>query len=800
MSGSLTLGSGSKMIVGGAISNTATLSLPQALTGTVDVQANGTLSFASTTIPTLGTLSTGSTVSFSGSSSQSVPSKTYSNLTINNSAGASLASTATVATALTLTNGALSGGTSLTMSTGATIVRSAGSLSSAPTFGTTVNVTYANGSPVTSGPELPSSTTVLSALSTVGGSSTATIDANVTVNGAITVNGSNLTVNTGKTVSLAAASTLTVTAGRMDINGIVVNQATTSMSLTPSPSIYLNSGGTYVHNTAGGIATPLAKFNMDNASNFIYRGTSSNATSVSISGKTYGNLYFESTSGTFTPSVSGASALTINGSLIVGNSGNVSFGTNFTGAIAVSGGITINSGSTLTTTTNNVSLGGNWNQAGTYTTGANTVSFTGTGGQQQYTRAGTGNMSSLTLNNSAGLLLNNAMTLSGTLTLTSGALTLGANNLTLSSAIASAPAFGTSGTNYIVTNGAGKLVIQTIGSVLTGDVLFPVGNSSYNPLIINVAAASPNTFGVSVAAGTVGGATVAESVNRIWSVSHSVGTDAAIVKAQWAQAEENGSFARATSQVVNSNGSSFTDQGTIAAASGSDPYTQTSAIGINNFGSIGVVTGFVTSNFYNKAGMDITDPANWGPNTDGTGTSPTDFTTNYQVFNLSNNGATMSGSWTVSGSGTAIHIGDGTNSVTFTQTQDITGSVNVKNAATLQIQTATIPTLGTLSTGSTIDYAGSAQAITAANYSHLTLSGTGTTFPASTVGIAGTFTPGSISTATQGTIEFNGGGGQTIPAFNYFNLTSSGSGARTLASSGTVGIASTFTPGGNSYT
>ena len=49
-------------------------------------------------------------------------------------------------------------------------------------------------------------------------------------------------------------------------------------------------------------------------------------------------------------------------------------------------------------------------------------------------------------------------------------------------------------------------------------------------------------------------------------------------------------------------------------------------------------------------------------------------------------------------------------------------------------------------------------------------------------------------------MNFNGAGAQTIPAFDYNNLTSSSTGARTLASSGTVGVAGTFTPGTNTYT
>lgn len=51
-----------------------------------------------------------------------------------------------------------------------------------------------------------------------------------------------------------------------------------------------------------------------------------------------------------------------------------------------------------------------------------------------------------------------------------------------------------------------------------------------------------------------------------------------------------------------------------------------------------------------------------------------------------------------------------------------------------------------------------------------------------------------------GTVGFTGTGAQTIPAYNYNNLTSSAAGSRTLAGSGTIGIAGSFTPGTNSYT
>ncbi len=106
--------------------------------------------------------------------------------------------------------------------------------------------------------------------------------------------------------------------------------------------------------------------------------------------------------------------------------------------------------------------------------------------------------------------------------------------------------------------------------------------------------------------------------------------------------------------------------------------------------------------------------------------------------------------------------------------------------------------------GSTIDFNGAgSQTIPVFNYNNLVSSNSGArTLPnTGTIGIAGSFTPGTnVYTITGSTINYNGSGGQTISAFNYNNLTSSNSGARTLANAGVIGIAGVFTPGGNAYT
>ncbi|WP_205943428.1 DUF2341 domain-containing protein [Pedobacter polaris] len=58
---------------------------------------------------------------------------------------------------------------------------------------------------------------------------------------------------------------------------------------------------------------------------------------------------------------------------------------------------------------------------------------------------------------------------------------------------------------------------------------------------------------------------------------------------------------------------------------------------------------------------------------------------------------------------------------------------------------------------------------------------------------------GTVNVA-NGTVEFSGSASQTIPVYNYNNLTSSSTGARALANNGIIGIAGTFTPGTNAYT
>lgn len=116
--------------------------------------------------------------------------------------------------------------------------------------------------------------------------------------------------------------------------------------------------------------------------------------------------------------------------------------------------------------------------------------------------------------------------------------------------------------------------------------------------------------------------------------------------------------------------------------------------------------------------------------------------------------------------------------------------------------TATGPTTGT------IDFNGAgAQTIPSYNYYNLTISNARTTnnitlVNGATIGVSNTFDPTATFTTggyinTNNTIDFNGNLAQTIPAFNYNNLTISGArttNSITLENAGTIGVANTFSP------
>ncbi|MBN8696071.1 MAG: hypothetical protein J0L87_06040 [Bacteroidetes bacterium] len=142
-----------------------------------------------------------------------------------------------------------------------------------------------------------------------------------------------------------------------------------------------------------------------------------------------------------------------------------------------------------------------------------------------------------------------------------------------------------------------------------------------------------------------------------------------------------------------------------------------------------------------------------------------------------------------------------TDSIIVNGTFTLSGSNFTSTSGYLVLKNTVTYSSGTFSNNNgTVNFAATvAQTIPAWNYANLTSSSTGTRTLASsgTIGISNTFTKGTNTfTVTGSTVNYNGTGAQTITAFNYNNLTISGArttNSITLANAGTIGISSNFT-------
>ena len=266
--------------------------------------------------------------------------------------------------------------------------------------------------------------------------------------------------------------------------------------------------------------------------------------------------------------LSSGSQLVVNsGAVVVANDITCSGGTiKNNGEVSILGDITNNSGALMDATS------------------TGTVTFEGTSAQEITGTASSTFYGTLDINNTIGVAITTTATgadqvINGTLNFTSGKLTLNGFNLTIG---ASDPT-GASTTSYIVTNSTGS-VVRVVGA---SDVVFPVGNTTYNPVTLNNAGTS-DTYSVRVADNKPASFTgTTHIVNRSWEISENVsGGSDFTATAQWNVGEELTNFDRSACTIgVTSDNGTTVSWGSNSSATGSNPYSNTTS-GITSAGTL----------------------------------------------------------------------------------------------------------------------------------------------------------------------------------------------------------------------
>ena len=659
------------------------------------------------------TLSATANYSFNGSGAQNTGALLTSagNLSINNSAGVTLSGATNVSGILYLTNGALSQSTfALTLGNSASITRSNGTISTTPTFGTTVNVTYAqNGSSITTGAELPTSTSVLNNLN-INSTNGVALNAPATVNGILSLTG-NLTIGN---------------------NNLTLN-AVNAVAGTPSISNHIVTSGT-------GVVTTTAAFSSLYTFPVGFDGGDYNPVNITPNSETP-SVLVKSIAPTLSSDVSSRAMWTIGG--LTSSSTILAFpwnsATDITGSLqagmilySLSGGTWSSISTSATTGTYKTSLTGNISGTTTYGIGPNATpslglsSSTGTDVQSTntstaittitYSWGGAATGATVTWkdgsNNSISTPSGLTVTTSGSVSISGTVASAGTYNYTVTT-VGGSPAATATGTLTIAATPAATLAVN--GAVGAGNVYS--GFAGIALVNFSVAVANENTsvtgFNLPI---TVGGGLVASDlVNyKLYYTSGSSFTSPTLLATVASSLATTPINFASFSQAINSGSTGyFWVTVDIAAAATSTHNIAAAAFDQSNLTFSNTVTksGSVAASgaqtviyptYYNVLNSDISNLNKWGMNSDGTGTHPTNFTNANVTYNL-NNGTSnsISSSVAISGLGSLLNIGTSAG-LTVTSPNTLTigtsASYNVANNTSLVVPNGASLTInGTLS-------------------------------------------------------------------------------------------------------
>lgn len=235
----------------------------------------------------------------------------------------------------------------------------------------------------------PSAPTSADGVVTILNGHTMTNAANgLTIDQLVIASGGQLTINSTVTWTLANG-----TGTDLDIQGTLLNQGGTWTVTGAAWTV--SSGGNYIHNTTSGVATPLGQATFNANGTMTFRGSSTLTPAISVSGRTFGNLVCESTSGALGLAFTGGSALTVNGDFTVGS--NVTITNSMSGTNVFAGSYTIN---------------------GTMTNSTNTQIYSFTGSGKTIGGSGTNAFETMTIGSSASYTMNGHFNVANTFTAT----------------------------------------------------------------------------------------------------------------------------------------------------------------------------------------------------------------------------------------------------------------------------------------------------------------------------------------------------------------------------------------------
>lgn len=473
----------------------------------------------------------------------------------------------------------------------------------------------------------------------------------------------------------------------------------------------------------------------------------------------------------------------------------------------------------------------NYNANSNYIFNGNVPQNTGLG----FTAAG-----NLTIDNASNVSLSANATIANTTTFTTGKLILNNSNFS-SSNVSANPFVGVTSTKFIVTNGSGQVLRSIATAGLPINYLFPVGDvSNYSPVALNFSTNSTvRDIGVIATAGVVPFSSPStDYINRSWTFTNSAaGTYTYMPTFTYVAGDVVGTPANMKISCY---------VGPLWTEYNAAPNTIVTPPQMSLTGSLNETTGPLTSYWTGRlyaapvsytwngsTSNDWNTATNWTPNgvpnildnvlintsainpcvANGAFFAVNNFTLNgtgnFQL--AANSELTVNGNYLASA--TISFDCSSTLNVTSTLSQTIPaanyGSLNISggnrtlaNAGTIGICGLFTPGAGVITiTGSTINFNGTgSQTIAATSYNNLTISqnrgGNLITLQPGTIVVNNIFTP-SLSNYTSfvdgNTFNFNGGAGQIIPAFFYFNITSANA-TRTWANTGIIDVKGTFSP------